>query len=108
MWSTDFLPYIAGQADGIDLWENRIDKPQKQHHVSSLDKFLPVSTAEEREIGFARWKDAVGRSFGWVKERSVMKKMTRQEQIYSSIPAAIFVCSSFLLCKIAAYISETK
>ena len=103
----DVYKYVsAGQAEGIDLWENRIDKSSCQHHVSPLDKFLPVSTPEEREIRFTRWQDAVGRCLGWAKPKKVIKNMTAQEQIYRSIPAAVFVCSTFLVCKIAACLSE--
>jgi len=66
----DVYKYVsAGQAEGIDLWENRIDKSSCQHHVSPLDKFLPISTQEEREIRFARWKDAVVRCLGWAKPK---------------------------------------
>ena len=91
----DYKYVSAGQAEGIDLWENRIDKSSCQHHVSPLDKFLPVSTPEEREIRFTRWQDAVGRCLGWAKPKKVIKNMTAQEQIYRSIPAAVFVCSTF-------------
>ena len=95
----------AGQADGIELWENRMEatKTDKAYYVSSLDKFLPGSSPEEREMRFERWKDAVYRSLGWMKSKDEnARKSSSTNQIYASLPAAIFFCSTFLLLKLAA------
>jgi len=99
--------FLAGQAEGIDLWEKRADpKWDKTHHVSSLDKFMPRLSDEERDVRFARWRDAVGRSLGWAKTTEEVKSMTPTDRIYASVPAAIFICSSFLLCKIADSLAQ--
>jgi glycerol kinase len=97
--------FSAGQADGIDIWENRhdsIQKSEKTHHVASLDKFLPRLSEEDRDLRFSRWKDAVGRSEGWVKSQDQIKATTKANRIYASVPAAIFVFSSFILWRVAA------
>ena len=99
----------AAQADGIELWENRLEvKNDKGYYVSSLDKFLPGSSAEERDMRFNRWKDAVSRSLGWVKSKETVRKTSSTNQIYASLPAAIFVCSTFLLLKIAACLDSRQ
>lgn len=103
-----FSSFAAAQADGIDLWENRgVDaKTEKTHYVSSLDKFLPRSSIHERQVIFSRWKNAIGRSLGWanVEERTCLKNPT--DYIYASVPAAVFVCSTFLMCKLAALLDS--
>ena len=100
----------AGQADGIELWENRMEatKTDKAYYVSSLDKFLPGSSAEEREMRFERWKDAVYRSLGWMKSKETARKNSSTNRIYASLPAAIFFCSTFLLLKLAACLKSSR
>ena len=106
LYST-LIPLIlitAAQADGIELWENRLEaKHDKAYYVSSLDKFLPGSSAEERDIRFSRWKEGVYRSLGWVKPKETVRKFNSSNQIYASLPAAVFVCSTFLLLKISFF-----
>ena len=99
----------AAQADGIELWENRLEaKHDKAYYVSSLDKFLPGSSAEERDIRFSRWKEGVYRSLGWVKPKETVRKFNSSNQIYASLPAAIFVCSTFLLLKISSFFHNSE
>ena len=106
----DFKKFLfaAAQADGIDLWENRSElRPEKSPYVSSLDRFLPRSSAVERNRRFLRWKEAVQRSFGWA--RSHENRDSRSySSIYDSLPAAIFVCSTFLLCKVADMVQQKQ
>lgn len=100
---------LAAQADGIELWENRLEaKHDKAYYVSSLDKFLPGSSAEERDIRFSRWKEGVYRSLGWVKPKETVRKFNSSNQIYASLPAAIFVCSTFLLLKISSFFHNSQ
>ena len=99
--------FSACQAEGIDLWDQRMsDKSASQQPASSLDKFLPRLSEDERNMNFIRWKDAVHRSFGWSKSKNTIRSMTPSDRIYASVPGAVFVCSSFLLCKIAASLAK--
>ena len=82
------------------------DKSASQQPASSLDKFLPRLSEDERNMNFIRWKDAVHRSFGWSKSKNTIRSMTPSDRIYASVPGAVFVCSSFLLCKIAASLAK--
>ena len=83
-----------------------LDKSATSQHSSSLDKFFPRLSENERNMNFTRWKDAVHRSFGWSKSKNVIRSMTHSERIYASVPGAVLITSSFLLCKIAASLAK--
>ena len=100
-----FLQISAGCAHGIEAWDLRSTTEV------TLDTFLPRLTSEEREVKVERWRKALERSKGWVESPSksdeVKKRFgTMSEETfrrYSSIPCAIFVVTSLLLLKIAAF-----
>lgn len=95
----------ASQAEGIDLWENRMEaKIERTPYVSSLDKFLPRSTVAERNQKFNRWKEAILRTLGWANVDECRRIKSHSDYVYGSVPGAVFICSSFLLCKIAAFL----
>ena len=83
--------------------------------VSSIDKFQPRLTTEERDVKYERWKDAVERSFGWIKEPPVVVDdneaaivMTfASSKMYASLAPAIFLWSSFLLWKLADWMDSS-
>ncbi len=102
----------ASQAEGIlDTWDSKDDSIQRgqiRHHVSSLDKFLPRLSDEERDKLYERWKMAVERSKGWAGTSTSARTITTpSEKIYASIPAAIFIGSAFLLQKLADFMRKT-
>ena len=99
------LSISAGCAQGIEAWDLRSTTEV------TLDTFRPRLTSEEQKIKVERWRKALERSKGWVespaKSEAALKRFgTMSEETfkrYSSIPCAIFVVTSLLLLKIAAY-----
>jgi hypothetical protein len=105
--------FLAGQAEGIDVWETR---PDSGHETSSIDKFQPRLTSEERDVKFERWKEAVQRSFGWIVEpisgdESAATSTTTtvaSSRIHASMGPTIFLWTSFLIWKFADWMEETS
>ena len=95
----------AAQADGIELWDNRWElKSDRNHYVTALDKFLPRASLEERNKKFHRWKSAVSRSLNWAGASDEKRNSTLlPDNIAASVPCAVFVFTTFLLCKLADY-----
>ncbi len=83
--------------------------------VSSIDKFQPRLTSEERDVRYERWKDAVERSFNWIKEPPVVVADNEAEivmtlassKMYASLSPAIFLWTSFLLWKLADWMDSS-
>lgn len=60
----------AGSAKGIEVWSMK-HHPNLAHRetIASQQTFLPVTTYEERDARFKKWKMAVERSLGWAVNR---------------------------------------
>lgn len=94
----------AGAADGIDVWS--LDS--RNFPKVTTDVFEPSILPAEREQRFAKWKDAVSRSKHWQEvnpDEAKKKQQGKSWWLMSSIPAGIFITSSFatlLLAKACA------
>ncbi|KAH8022885.1 hypothetical protein HPB51_006243 [Rhipicephalus microplus] len=94
----------AGAADGIDVWS--LDS--QNFPKVTTDVFEPSILPAEREQRFAKWKDAVSRSKHWQEvnpDEAKKKQQGKSWWLMSSIPAGIFITSSFatlLLAKACA------
>ena len=80
----------------------------------TLEEFRPSITEDERDVRYERWSQALKRSFEWnsskkgegissenVSSASANFETERNRRLYASIPAAVYLFSSFLLCKLA-------
>jgi len=119
---------VAGCANGVNVWDLRASIH------SSMDKFLPRLTAGERDVLFERWQKAVEVSIFWADGKASregqpssqeeednltqikgLRLSTRRSQsttdkehrLRASIPFTIFAFTSFLICKIAHFRSQS-
>lgn len=90
----------AGAAEGIDVWS--LDS--RNFPKITTDVFEPSILPAEREQRFSKWKDAVSRSLHWQEvnpEEAKRKQQGRSWWVMSSIPAGLFVTSSFATLMLA-------
>lgn len=93
----------AGQAEGINAW----DLGQEFRETVPSDTFLPTSTEEERNERYKKWKMAVQRSLGWVTPKTSLDLTEERYKLLSSIPASLFVISSFSMLALAEALKES-
>lgn len=90
----------AGHARGVEVWD--LD------HISPVpsDIFTPSISSDQRDIKYAQWKKAIARSLDWVEddENDDNGKDIEESRI-KTMPAGIFIMSSFALLMIAKLMS---
>lgn len=84
----------AGNAKGIEVWdlESVVQVPS--------DTFQPSVTEDQRDMRYSKWKMAIARSFDWTSDRNEQDE-DKQGNIVSSIPASIFISTSFIILLLA-------
>eukprot|EP00096_Caligus_rogercresseyi_P002350 TRINITY_DN14466_c0_g1_i1.p1 TRINITY_DN14466_c0_g1~~TRINITY_DN14466_c0_g1_i1.p1 ORF type:complete len:397 (+),score=85.47 TRINITY_DN14466_c0_g1_i1:469-1659(+) len=87
---------MAGRAEGVEVWDTRLESPSAK---ITVDRFLPRLSREERHAKYEKWKEALRRSLNW--KTSSKPKMDPETRLLSSVPAAAFFLSSFLMLIIA-------
>ncbi|XP_050034558.1 glycerol kinase 3 isoform X1 [Dermacentor andersoni] len=97
----------AGAAAGINVWS--LDS--RSFPKITTDVFEPSILPAEREQRFSKWKDAVSRSKHWQEvnpEEVKRKQQGKNWWLMSSIPAGIFVTSSFATLLLAKSLCKTS
>lgn len=89
------IAMCAAHAEGINSCELL---PEKRYYENArYDTYLPTSTHSEREIRYTKWKKAVQRSLGWAITTKSAAMTDERYRMLASIPASIFLISSFTL-----------
>ncbi|XP_055386828.1 glycerol kinase isoform X2 [Condylostylus longicornis] len=85
----------AAQADGINAV--KLDLGKRHYENNYYDTFLPTTTDDERDHRYTKWKKAIHRSLGWVKQKSRRAMTEERYKLLASIPAGIFIITSFMM-----------
>jgi len=118
---------VAGCANGVKVWDIRASIH------SSMDKFLPRLTADERDVLYERWQKAVEVSIFWgdgssqaspedadggcnftqidglrVATRRSLSSTDKDHRLRASLPFTLFAFTSFLIWKIACIRSQSS
>ncbi|RZF46022.1 hypothetical protein LSTR_LSTR004735 [Laodelphax striatellus] len=88
---------VAGQAAGVEV----VDLAKEDFLANLGQMFLPVSTAEERDMRYQKWKMAVQRSVGWATTKKSVAMTDERYRLLASIPGSLYILSSFLLLVIS-------
>ncbi|XP_040597759.1 glycerol kinase-like [Mesocricetus auratus] len=84
----------AGAAEGVRVWS--LDP--KDLSVVQMEKFEPQINAEESEVRYSKWKQAVRKSMGWVMTE------TSDPSIFGSLTLGFYIVSSMMILIGARYI----